>query len=114
MFNNGNLSRDFTYIDDITVGIMDVLPHPSTDKVPHRVYNIGNSAPVKLLDFISTIERVTGHKAIKEMVGMQPGDVYCTYADISRIKKDFGYCPSTGIEEGIRRFYDWYKTFYGI
>ena len=88
VFNYGKLSRDFTYIDDIVDGIMCLLNNPSVEDVPYRVYNIGNSKPVQLLDFISIMENVTGRKAIKQMVEMQPGDVYCTYADISRMKND--------------------------
>ena len=111
VFNHGELSRDFTYIDDIVEGIMRILPHPSTEEIPARVYNIGNSAPVRLMDFISVIEKVTGKHAVKQMLEMQPGDVYCTYADISRLQQDFGYRPSVGIEEGIRRFYDWFLDY---
>lgn len=109
VFNHGDMKRDFTYIDDIVRGIMLVVARPSDDEVPHRVYNIGRSEPVALLDFIHTIETVTGRKAIMEMTGMQQGDVYCTYADTSRLKRDFGYHPTISIDEGIRRFYDWYN-----
>ena len=112
VFNHGKLGRDFTYIDDIVDGIMCLLNNPSVEDVPYRVYNIGNSKPVQLLDFISIMENVTGRKAIKQMVEMQPGDVYCTYADISRMKNDFGYMPLVSVEEGISRFYNWYKVFY--
>ena len=111
VFNNGHLSRDFTYIDDIVDGMMSVLTHPSDDAVPHRVYNIGHSSPVQLLDFISAIEKVTGRKAVEEMTDMQPGDVHCTYADTTRISRDFGYRPSVGIDEGMKKFYEWYKVF---
>lgn len=109
VFNHGNMKRDFTYIDDIVKGIMLVMPHPSDEAVPHQVYNIGHSEPVALLDFINTIESVTGCKAIMELTDMQPGDVYCTYADTSKLQHAFGYHPIIGIDEGIRRFYDWYK-----
>lgn len=112
VFNHGNLQRDFTYIDDIVNGLTRLLPHPSTEAVPHRVYNIGHSDPVPLMEFIHTIERVTGQKALMEMTDMQPGDVYCTYADTSRLQQDFGYKPSVSIEEGIRKFYDWYVSFF--
>lgn len=114
VFNHGNLSRDFTYIDDIVEGVMRLVACPPTDAVPHHVYNIGNSAPVQLMDFIGVIEKVTGRKAIKHMMEMQPGDVYCTYADVSRLKNDFGYAPSVSIEEGISQFYEWYKKFYHV
>lgn len=109
VFNHGDMKRDFTYIDDIVKGVMLVIARPSDESVPHRVYNIGHSEPVALLDFISTIEKVTGRKAIMEMTDMQPGDVYCTYADTSRLQHDFGYRPTVGIDEGIRRFYEWFK-----
>lgn len=113
VFNHGQLSRDFTYIDDIVAGIVGVLngPAPSGD-IPYSIYNIGHSSPVPLMHFISVIEQVTGHKAVKEMEEMQPGDVYCTYADVSRLSEDFGYRPTTSVEEGIARFYRWYKSFY--
>lgn len=114
VFNHGQLSRDFTYIDDIVAGVLCMLPHPPQGEVPFRVYNIGNSAPVPLMDFIAVIERVTGRKALMQMEGMQPGDVYCTYADVSRLQHDFGYRPSVGIDEGIGRFYQWFKNFYGV
>lgn len=112
VFNHGQLSRDFTYIDDIVQALMLLLEHPSTATVPNRIYNIGNSDPVQLLNFISVIEKVCGRKAIKNMMGMQSGDVYSTYADISRIEHDFGYKPTVSIEEGIQHFYDWYQLFY--
>lgn len=108
VFNHGELSRDFTYIDDIIEGMMRILEHPSTENIPYHIYNIGNSTPIQLTDFISVIEKVTGRKAIKHMLDMQPGDVYCTYADITRLQHDFGYSPSVSIEEGIHRFYNWY------
>ena len=112
VFNNGNLSRDFTYIDDIVDGLMCLLDHPSTDEVPARSFNIGESAPVRLLDFISTIEQVTGRRAVRQMMPMQPGDVYCTYADISQLSGEFGYRPRVGIAEGVARLYDWFRIFY--
>lgn len=113
VFNHGRMQRDFTYIDDIVNGILLVLGHPSEDEVPHRVYNLGHSSPVELLDFIRTIEKVSGRKATMVMRDMQPGDVVCTYADTTRMEHDFGYRPSVGIEEGIRRFYDWFMEYYG-
>ena len=113
VFNHGKLSRDFTYIDDIVSGLMRMVKQPSTQTVPYQIYNIGNSAPIQLLDFIGVIERVTGRKAQMQLTEMQPGDVYCTYADITHLQRDFGYKPSVTIEEGIRHFYNWYKKFYG-
>lgn len=114
VFNHGDMSRDFTYIDDILSGIMQVLPSVPTQAVPYAIYNIGHSSPVQLMDFISTIEKVSGRKAIKQMMDMQPGDVHCTYADTTRMEQDFGYHPQTDIEEGIQHFYDWYCRFYRI
>lgn len=114
VFNHGRMQRDFTYIDDIVEGIVLVLEHPSQEEVPHRIYNLGHSSPVQLLDFIGTIEKVSGRKATMVMKEMQPGDVVCTYADTTRMERDFGYRPSVGIEEGIRRFYDWFAGYYGI
>lgn len=113
VFNHGDMQRDFTYIDDIVRGIVLVLEHPSEEDVPHRVYNLGHSSPVPLLDFIGTIEKVSGRKATMVMKDMQPGDVVCTYADTTRIEKDFGYRPMVGIDEGIARFYDWFVGMYG-
>lgn len=112
VFNHGNMERDFTYIDDIVAGLMHLLQHPCTDATPHKVYNIGHSRPVKLLDFIRTIERVTGRSAILQMEEMQPGDVYSTCADTSRLQHDFGYSPAVKVEDGIARLYDWYTGFY--
>lgn len=112
VFNHGNLSRDFTYIDDIINGILLLIAHPSKESIPARIYNIGHASPVNLLDFISTIERVTGRKAVIQMEDMQPGDVYCTYADVSHLQHDFGYHPEVSIEKGIKRFYDWFKEYH--
>ena len=112
VFNSGNLSRDFTYIDDITEGVMKIIEAPADRNQLYKIYNIGNSKPVQLMDFISVIERTTRREAKKIMTDMQPGDVYCTYADTSRLEQDFGYKPSTSIEEGIKKFYEWYISFY--
>ena len=102
VFNHGDMERDFTYIDDIVEGLMCLLDHPSTAAVPHTVYNIGHSESVRLMDFICTIERVAGRKSILRMEDMQPGDVYCTCADTSRLQRDFGYRPIITVEEGIQ------------
>lgn len=112
VFNHGKLERDFTYIDDIVKGLMCLLEHPSENVVPHSVYNIGHSHPVRLLDFIRIIEQTTGHKAILHMEEMQSGDVYRTCADTSHLQADFNYQPMATIEEGLHRFYKWYKNFY--
>lgn len=114
VFNHGDLQRDFTYIDDIVRGTLLILARPPQGGVPHTIYNIGHGEPVRLMDFIHAIERVAGRKATLRMEGMQPGDVYCTYADTSRLQRDFGYRPSVSIGEGLKRFYDWYTAFYGL
>lgn len=112
VFNNGQMRRDFTYIDDIIEGLMKIIAHPSKKEIPFYIYNIGNSAPVELMDFISVIEKTAGKTAVKQMMGMQPGDVVCTYADTSRLEEDFRYKPATSIEEGIGKFYDWYVKYF--
>lgn len=116
VFNHGNLSRDFTYIDDIVQGLRLVLPSPPTGDAhhtPHLVYNIGHSQPVELLDFIHTIEAVSGKKAVMTMREMQPGDVPTTYADVSRLQQRFGYRPSTDLRTGLTAYRAWYRSFYG-
>lgn len=112
VFNNGDMLRDFTYVDDIVRGVVSVLDAPAQGALPYRIYNIGNSEPVSLGDFIGTIERCMGKKAEKQYRGMQPGDVRCTYADTSRLERDFHYKPSTPVSEGIACFYRWYKERY--
>ena len=113
VFNNGNLERDFTYVDDVVEGIVKVV---GKEKINNRenysLYNIGNSKPVKLLDFINEIEKQLGKNAEKEMLPMQPGDVERTWADLSALKKDFGYNPDTTIEKGVKEFVRWYKEYY--
>jgi UDP-glucuronate 4-epimerase len=111
IFNNGNLYRDFTYIDDIVEGVTRLLcnpPQPDENSTRHRVYNIGNNKPVKLMDFIQALERCLGKEAKKEFLPMQPGDVYQTYADVSDLMKDFGFKPDTPIEVGLAKFVEWY------
>jgi UDP-glucuronate 4-epimerase len=122
VFNNGNLERDFTYIDDIVEGIVRVIystipdnQQPATDNhqpIPYSIYNIGNGNPVKLLDFIETMETALGKKAIKDFLPMQPGDVYKTFADINALKNDFGYEPNTSVQKGIGEFVKWFKEYY--
>ncbi|OPZ71680.1 MAG: dTDP-glucose 4,6-dehydratase 2 [Firmicutes bacterium ADurb.Bin456] len=112
VFNNGDMYRDFTYIDDVVSGILPLIensPALTTAGVPHKLYNIGNSRPEKL---IAAIEDALGKKAVKEFHPMQPGDVYQTYADVSDLARDTGFTPSTPLKEGIRRFVAWYKGFY--
>lgn len=114
VFNNGQLYRDFTYIDDIVEGVVLTITEDAKDNTLYKIYNIGNSTPVKLLDFISEIEKCTGKIAQKEFLPMQAGDVEKTWADVSLIKEDFGYNPKTKIPEGIANFVNWYKEYYTI
>lgn len=111
VFNNGELERDFTYIDDIIEGIIKIL-FKSDDRRDHTLYNIGNSSPVKLMDFIKEIENHLQIKAEKKMMPMQPGDVNRTWADISELKTKFNYSPNTAIDQGVGKFIDWYKNYY--
>lgn len=117
VYNNGDMYRDFTYVDDIVEGICRMLcnpPLPNEEDIPYKVYNIGNNKPEKLMDFIQALERALGKEAIKEYYPMQPGDVYQTYADVSDLERDFGFKPSTSIEEGLTRFAKWFKEYYGV
>ena len=127
VFNYGNLRRDFTYVDDIVEGIVRCLdrvatpnpdwdsdnPDPGTSLAPYRVYNIGNQEPVELLRYIEVLEECLGRKAEKNLLPLQPGDVPDTYADVSDLTADVGYRPATTVEVGIKRFVDWYLSFYG-
>jgi UDP-glucuronate 4-epimerase len=108
VFNHGDMQRDFTYIDDIVEGTLRVLDKPAR----YAIYNIGNHTPVKLLDYIATLERVLGKKAKLEMKPMQPGDVKATYADTSALTKAVGFAPSTPLETGLQRFADWFKSYH--
>lgn len=110
IFNNGDMIRDFTYIDDIVEGTIRTLDHIPVAEVPYKVYNIGCSNPVRLMQFISEIEDAFGKAAKKEFLPMQPGDVYQTYADTHKIEEEVGYKPRTQIGEGIRNFINWYKS----
>ena len=113
VFNSGDMERDFTYIDDIVVGVVTIIEKPVTEFRPmYKIYNIGNNNSVKLMDFIATIEKYMGKKAKKEMYPMQMGDVKRTWADVSELIKDYNYKPSTSIEEGIKQFITWYKEYY--
>ena len=111
VFNNGQMLRDFTYIDDIVQGVLRVMNHAPQQSDPAKIYNIGHSTPVKLSDFIETIEQVIGRKAICKYEVMQPGDVPCTYADTTRLEKEFGFRPDTSLQDGIRKLYAWYVDF---
>tara|TARA_Y100001954_G_C15793349_1_gene596280 strand:- start:1279 stop:2292 length:1014 start_codon:yes stop_codon:yes gene_type:complete len=112
VFNNGNLYRDFTYIDDIIVGIKNTLLEKSKNPSIYKIYNIGNSKPVKLLDFIDSIEKNLSIKAKKKMLPMQAGDVNKTWADVSRLQKDYNYEPNTSVDEGVEKFIKWFKSYY--
>jgi UDP-glucuronate 4-epimerase len=120
VFNNGDMYRDFTFIDDIVEGIIRVLNAPplkdnhDSREVPYMVYNIGNSKPVRLVDFIKALEKSLGKESIKEYLPMQPGDVYRTEADVTDLVKQTGYRPSTTVEEGVGKFVDWYCKYYCI
>ncbi|WP_314280634.1 NAD-dependent epimerase/dehydratase family protein [Capnocytophaga leadbetteri] len=113
VFNSGDMERDFTYIDDIVVGVVTIIEKPVTEFRPmYKIYNIGNNNSVKLMDFIATIEKYMDKEAKKEMYPMQMGDVQRTWADVSELMKDYNYKPSTSIEEGIKQFITWYKEYY--
>ena len=115
VFNGGDMIRDFTYIDDIvagTIGCVDREPAPDANGLRFRVYNIGCSHPVKLMDFIAELEKAMGCEAKKEYLPMQPGDVYQTNADTSLLEKEIGYKPRVRLPEGIAKFVEWYKKWY--
>ncbi|MCF7914748.1 MAG: NAD-dependent epimerase [Spirochaetaceae bacterium] len=120
VFNNGEMKRDFTYIDDIVEGVARVLygggptAGNQVTQAPYRIYNIGNGAPVDLMQFIEAIEKALGKTAEKEYLPMQPGDVPVTWADTTDLERDFGYKPSTPVEEGVARFVEWYREYYGF
>jgi len=126
VFNQGQMQRDFTYIDDIVEGVLRVMdrvaaPNPAYDRAapdvassdaPYRIYNIGNNQPVELMTFIETIENAIGKKALKNMMPMQDGDVVATYADIDDLQQDVGFAPQTPLAEGIAKFVSWYKSYH--
>ncbi|RUO30341.1 NAD-dependent epimerase [Aliidiomarina soli] len=128
VFNNGNMLRDFTYIDDIVEGIVRVIdnpaigrsewsgkqPDPSTSSAPYKVYNIGNNNPVKLMDFISAIEKAIGKEIPKKLMPLQAGDVPATYADVTDLVEDMDYKPATPVQEGIDKFVAWYREFFKV
>lgn len=128
VFNNGDMLRDFTYIDDIAEGVLRVIdrapvadecwkadsPDPATSCAPYRLYNIGNSHSVKLMDFIEAIEEAIGRKAEKKFLPMQPGDVYQTYADTTDLQADFGFKPDKSVRDGVKETIDWFRKFYKL
>jgi len=111
LYNQGNHLRDFTYIDDVVLGMMRIIESSALPK-QYSVYNIGCSNPVHLLEFVNQFELAFGKKAIKEYAPMQPGDVYATYADVTPLQRDFDYRPRTNIETGVRSFVEWFKAYY--
>ncbi|MEM9672264.1 MAG: NAD-dependent epimerase [Cyclobacteriaceae bacterium] len=128
VYNNGEMRRDFTYIDDIVEGIARLIPNVAkpnpdwsgqqpdagTSYAPYRIYNIGNNQPVKLLDFIETIEDCLGKKAQKNLMPLQDGDVLATYADVDDLMRDVDFSPNTSLSEGVQQFVDWYREYYRI
>jgi UDP-glucuronate 4-epimerase len=126
VFNHGDMLRDFTYIDDIVEGVLRIIdqiptpnsdwnaftPDPSTSSASYKIYNIGNSQPIRLMDFIAAIEIALGRPAEKIFLPMQPGDVYQTNADTTRLEHAIGFCPNTPIQEGVQKTVDWYRKFY--
>ncbi|RZS97987.1 UDP-glucuronate 4-epimerase [Cecembia calidifontis] len=127
VFNHGKMKRDFTYVEDIVEGIIRVAdrppkgnpewngnkPDPGSSYAPFKVYNIGNSSPVELMDYIGALEKALGIEAKKELLPLQPGDVPATFADVSDLMRDTGYKPNTPVEVGVARFVEWYNTYYG-
>jgi UDP-glucuronate 4-epimerase len=114
VFNHGRMARDFTYIDDIVAGTIAAHDRPPADGVRHRIYNLGNHRPEKLLDFIAVIERALDRTAKKELLPLQPGDVPESFADITASRRDLGFDPKTTIEVGLARFIEWYKEYHGV
>ena len=128
VFNNGQMTRDFTYIDDIVSGVLRVVdrpaapdpawnparPDPATSNAPYRIYNIGNNLPMQLMTFIGLLEKCLQRKAVVEFLPMQAGDVPATAADISAISTATGFAPSTPVEVGIARFVGWYREYYKV
>jgi len=128
VFNNGKMKRDFTYIDDIVEGVLQVTdrpaapnskwtadsPDPGTSDAPYRLYNIGNNAPVELMRLIEVLEECLGRKADKNFLPMQAGDVPATFANVDDLMRDTGFRPATPIEVGVQRFVDWYRSYYRV
>lgn len=117
IFNNGNMQRDFTYVDDIVGGICGLVEKYSghqSQNTSHKIYNLGNNKPVNLMDFVQTLETVIGKKAELELLPMQKGDVVATYADIDKSATDFGFTPKTDLRTGLEKFWGWYKNYYSL
>lgn len=128
VFNNGNHTRDFTYVDDIVEGVIRAsdqiaapnpqwssdAPDPATSNAPYRLFNIGNNSPVKLLEYVEAVEDAIGRKAIREMLPLQPGDVPDTFADATELVNAVGYKPDTPVKTGVANFVAWYRSYYGV
>ncbi|CAN1724591.1 Protein CapI [Hyphomicrobium sp. 1Nfss2.1] len=128
VFNNGHHARDFTYVDDVVEGVLrtadripgpnpawsGAAPDPATSSAPYRIYNIGNHSPVELMHFIEVLERTLGREAKKNFLPMQPGDVPATFADVDDLIADVGFAPATPLDQGIARFVEWYRSYYGV
>lgn len=126
VYNYGKMRRDFTYIDDIVSGIVQICQHPprrndswdskqadcASSSAPYRIYNIGNTHPVDLIDYIKAFEKAFGKDAVKEFLPLQPGDVLETFSDMSDMKRDFDFAPKVDIEEGVRRYVSWFRSYY--
>ena len=114
LFNNGEMERDFTYVDDIVEGVVKVVTEKKPEQEAYKVYNIGNNKSIALMDMVSTLEKVLGIRAKKVMLPNQPGDVRRTWADVTDLVKDYNYAPNTNLETGITAFVDWYKSYYKV
>ena len=112
VYNNGDMRRDFTYIDDIVSGIIAALDNPPAGELPYKIYNLGNNKPEELMDYVAVLEKYIGKKAIIDFKPMHPGDVKETYADITETTADLGYKPTTSIDEGLEKFVNWFKRYY--
>jgi len=114
VFNNGEMYRDFTYVDDIVAGVLAAMEARPRETPPHKVYNLGNNKSEKLMDFIAALEKALGVKAEMRFEPMQPGDVVSTYADIGETRRALGFKPATPISVGVPKFVEWYRSFHGV
>jgi UDP-glucuronate 4-epimerase len=128
LFNHGNMRRDFTFVDDVVESVVRLVPKlasrnpnwsgenpdPASSAAPWRVFNIGNSQSVELLDVVALLEEALGKKAKRELLPMQPGDVPDTFADVSALEREVGFRPKTPIAEGVKRFVDWYRAYHRV
>jgi len=116
IYNYGKMKRDFTYIDDVVEAIVRIIPQnpQNLNQPPYKIYNLGNNSPVELGEFVTTLEKVMGKTATKNLLPMQPGDVVTTYADVNDLMADFGFKPTTSISQGLEKFVSWYREYYGL